>query len=248
MLNQSVGCIIESEIIPDKCQWLTRPGTCIIRSRNNVIVHSFFQTFLSVLGYSRAREYAEARPVIDGGHFAQKSVNPVSAHLKRMREETPEHANSKWFLFWPGGGPCLTLRNSLAQVVWVQMNLFLIHCLGINNYSGFEHKEIQTLGGGNDVISQALLSKGTFQCRRETVTHFHFRDLGPNEIDREIIAYALSRLLLKSDSAEPTSKVSKLRVNRRAVRPPYVPSVSPKEISSATLDSSSRRRRQIWHD
>jgi hypothetical protein len=37
MLNQSMGRIIETKIIPDKCQWLTRPGTCIVRSRNNVM-------------------------------------------------------------------------------------------------------------------------------------------------------------------------------------------------------------------
>ena len=41
MLNQSMGRIVESEIVSDKCQWLTRPGTCIVRSRNNVVGDAF---------------------------------------------------------------------------------------------------------------------------------------------------------------------------------------------------------------
>jgi hypothetical protein len=127
------------------------------------------------------------------------------------------------------------------------MDLFLICWLGINNYVGFKQKEIQTLGSSNNIIAQTMFAKGTFRCRRETITQFHFRDVGPNQIDRKISSYASGRLLVKSNGVKPTGKVSKLRVNRCLVRPSYVPLVSPEEISAAKLDSSLRRRGQIWH-
>ena len=41
MLNQSMGRVVERQGIPDKCQWLTPPGTCIVLSRNNVIGDAF---------------------------------------------------------------------------------------------------------------------------------------------------------------------------------------------------------------
>ncbi len=41
MLDQSMSRVVESEIIPDKCQWLTRPATCIVRRRNDVIRDAF---------------------------------------------------------------------------------------------------------------------------------------------------------------------------------------------------------------
>jgi hypothetical protein len=42
VVNQGMGRIIEIEIVLDKCQWLARPGTCIIHGRDNVIGHSLY--------------------------------------------------------------------------------------------------------------------------------------------------------------------------------------------------------------
>jgi hypothetical protein len=159
--------------------------------------------------------------------------------------EAPKHIHGQGFLSWPGDGPWFTLRNDLAQV-WVEMDVFLICCLGINNYAGFEHKAIQPLGSRDNIIAKALFAKGTSWSRQETVIQFHFRDIGTNQIDCGIITHVSGRLLVKSNGVEPTGKVSKLRVNRCVVRPLYVPLVSPQEISTPKVDSSLRGRMQIW--
>jgi hypothetical protein len=68
---------------------------------------------LSIFGYARASEDAEARPVIDCRRFAQKCINLVSTFSKRVGE-APEDVNGERFLFRPGGRPCLMLRNDLT--------------------------------------------------------------------------------------------------------------------------------------
>jgi hypothetical protein len=161
VVNQGMGCIIEIEIVLDKCQWLVRPGACIIHGRDNAIGHSLSLMSLSILSNSRGSKNTQTGPVIDGARFVQESVNLISAHSNRTKSKALEHANGERFLFWPHDRPRLTLSKYLAQV-WVQMELFLIRYLGINNYPGCRHKEIKTLGGSNYVILQALLSKGIF--------------------------------------------------------------------------------------
>ncbi len=117
--------------------------------------------------------------------------------------------------------------------------------LGINDDARLAREQRQALGRREDIISEALLANGPDRCRRKRVSHLDCRDKGRDKIDGQSVAYAASRLLVKSNGSEPAGKVANSRVNRRVVRSSYVPSVRPEEMSPAKLDSSSRGRRQI---
>jgi hypothetical protein len=69
--------IIECEVVANESERLPGPYASIFRHGNDVVVNAFCKVGLGVLGDSRAREKAEASPVIDCILYSKESVQVI---------------------------------------------------------------------------------------------------------------------------------------------------------------------------
>jgi hypothetical protein len=126
----------------------------------------------------------------------------------------------------------------------MHVQAFLLESSRISNDARLVSEETHTLSYRIDVVSETLAAEWALAVRWKQVSLSDPGKIGANQIDSNACGDQSCRLLIISLATKPTGKVAYSRVSSRVARLTYVPLISPKEISPASKDSSSRRSRQ----